>query len=216
MDNKKYKVLIVEDQAMPLQLFEQIINDSARYEVASKTSCATFALPICLSKSIDLILMDVVTANGASGLEASAKIKEKFKSIKIIIVTSMPECSYIKRARQIGVDGFWYKENNSKSILDVMDDVMSNKKVFPDKLQRTKIGSANSDEFTNRELEILREMTGGYSNQEIASKYGISLNTVRNHVANMLNKTGFRNRIELAVRARESGLVILDRNEDDI
>jgi len=59
-------------------------------------------------------------------------------------------------------------------------------------------------------------MTGGFTNAEIAEKLGISEKRVRNHVANMLEKTGFRSRTELAVRARETGIVILDRTEDDI
>lgn len=78
------------------------------------------------------------------------------------------------------------------------------------------MGLASSAEFTERELEILREMTGGYSNQEIAEKLNISPNVVRNHITNMLEKTGFRSRTQLAVRARETGLVILERNEDEI
>lgn len=78
------------------------------------------------------------------------------------------------------------------------------------------LGLAKSGEMTARELEVLREMTGGFTNAEIAEKLGISEKRVRNHVANMLEKTGFRSRTELAVRARESGLTILDRTEDDV
>lgn len=65
--------------------------------------------------------MDVVTENGESGLNAAEVIKKKFPQIKIIIVTSMPEYSYIKRAKQIGVEGFWYKETNEEAILKVME-----------------------------------------------------------------------------------------------
>ena len=78
------------------------------------------------------------------------------------------------------------------------------------------IGLVNSTEFTKREIEILREMTGGYSNQEIGEKLGISVNVVRNHISNMLEKTGFRSRTQLAVKARSTGLVILDKSDDDI
>ncbi len=56
-------------------------------------------------------------------------------------------------------------------------------------------------------------MTGGYTNGEIAGRLYMSVGTVKAHILSMLGKTGFRNRTELAVRARESGLVILDREE---
>lgn len=63
----------------------------------------------------------------------------------------------------------------------------------------------------NLKLEVLREMTGGDTNHEIAERLHMSVATVKTHILNMLEKTGFKNRTELAVRARESGLVILNR-----
>lgn len=160
--------------------------------------------------------MDVVTADGASGLEAADKIKKKYSKIKIIIVTSMPECSYIKRAKKIGVEGFWYKETNNDCILSAMNKVMEGQIIYPDKPLKVNVGLAKSNEFTDKELIVLRYITGGYSNQEIADKLEVSLNAIKKHISNMLNKTGFRSRTELAVRAREIGIVILDRDENDV
>ena len=165
---------------------------------------------------VDLILMDVVTENGESGLVAAEKIKKKFPNIKIIIVTSMPECSYIKRAKKIGVEGFWYKEINEQPILSIMEKVINGEIVYPEQLQPVKVGLALSNEFTEKELIILRLILGGYSNVEIAQKLGVSAGVIKNHVANMLLKTGFRSRTQLAVRARETGLVILDKTDDEI
>lgn len=91
---------------------------------------------------------------------------------------------------------------------------MNGEIIYPDNPQQVKIGLALSTEFTKKELEILRLMTGGYTNVEISEKLGISSGVVKNRVADMLDKTGFRSRTQLAVRARESGLVILDKNED--
>ncbi|MCI7529956.1 MAG: response regulator transcription factor [Eubacteriales bacterium] len=216
MKNGKYSVMVVEDQQMPAQLFGQFISSSDRYELAVTIGCAALAEVYCMSYDVDLILMDVVTEDGASGIEAAEKIKKSHPEIKIIIVTSMPECSYIKRAKKAGAEGFWYKETSKEHILSIMDRVMSGEHVYPDSLQPARMGLASSAEFTERELEILREMTGGYSNQEIAEKLNISPNVVRNHITNMLEKTGFRSRTQLAVRARETGLVILERNEDEI
>lgn len=165
---------------------------------------------------VDLILMDVVTENGESGLVAAEKIKKKFPNIKIIIVTSMSECSYIKRAKKIGVEGFWYKEINEQPILSIMEKVINGEIVYPEHLQPVKVGLALSNEFTEKELIILRLILGGYSNVEIAQKLGVSPGVIKNHVANMLLKTGFRSRTQLAVRARETGLVILDKADDEI
>ena len=100
----KYKVMIVEDQTMPRELFELRIQASERFEVALSIDNAALADVYCLRFPVDLILMDVVTRGGESGLDAAERIKRTFPQMKIIIVTSMPECSYLSRAREIEMD----------------------------------------------------------------------------------------------------------------
>ena len=207
----KYKVMIVEDQTMPRELFELRIQASERFEVALSIDNAALADVYCLRFPVDLILMDVVTRGGESGLDAAERIKRTFPQMKIIIVTSMPECSYLSRAREIGVESFWYKEEQRESLLDVMTRTMAGESVYPDATPELQLGLASSYQFTSRELEVLREMTGGDTNQEIAERLHMSVANVKTHLLNMLEKTGFKNRTELAVRAREIGLVILNR-----
>ncbi len=216
MKNGKYSVMIVEDQQMPKALFQHFVESSDKFYLKCAIENASVADIICTSTPVDLILMDVVTENGESGLIAAEKIKTKFPETKIIIVTSMPEYSYIRRAKKIGVEGFWYKEVSDKPILTVMEQVMNGEIVYPKNTQSVKLGFAESSEFTEKELEILRLMTGGYSNIEIAEKLGVSAGVIKNHIADMFDKTGFRSRTQLAVRARESGLVILDKDEYEI
>ena len=216
MKSGKYSVMIVEDQQMPKTLFSHYINSSNHFYLQIAIENASIADIVCTKMPVDLILMDVVTENGESGLVAAEKIKKKFPNIKIIIVTSMPECSYIKRAKKIGVEGFWYKEINEHPILSIMEKVINGEIVYPEQLQPVKVGLALSNEFTEKELIILRLILGGYSNVEIAQKLGVSPGVIKNHVANMLLKTGFRSRTQLAVRARETGLVILDKTDDEI
>ena len=197
----KYKVMIVEDQTMPRELFELRIQASEHFETALSIDNAALADVYCLRLPVDLILMDVVTCGGESGLDAAARIKRAFPQIKIIIVTFMPECSYLRRAREIGVE----------SLLDVMERTMAGESVYPDATPELQLGLASSYKFTDRELEVLRKMTGDDTNQEIAERLHMSIATVKSHILNMLEKTGFKNRTELAVRAIESGLVILNR-----
>ena len=210
---EKYKVLIVEDQMMPRQLFEDMVNHSDIFELVAGIDNADVADIYCAKESVDLVLMDVLTKNAANGLEAAKRIKSLYPEIKIIIVTSMPEFSYIEKAKSIGVEGFWYKDISTDSILSVMNRVVEGEIVYPDRTPELVLGNATSYDFTEKELEVLREMTGGYTNQEIADKVFMSVGAVKAHILNMLEKTGFRNRTELAVRAREIGLVILDRKE---
>lgn len=206
------QVMIVEDDPMAQKLLEIFISETGRYQVAHTIESAAMAEFYCVTNSIDLILMDVCTAMNVSGLEAAEKIKSRFPHIKIIIITSQPECSFIDRARAAGVESFWYKTASAEEILTVMDRTMAGARIYPDSTPTLKLGDAFSEAFTDRELEVLRLVVAGESDAVIAEKLFMSVRTVKQHIQTMREKTGFRNRTELAVRARESGLVINDKN----
>lgn len=201
-------VMVVEDQSMPRKLFEIMIGESQKYHLLYAIENASMAEVFCMKQPIDLILMDVCTAYGESGLDAAASIKKKWPGIKIIIVTSMPECSFIERAKQAGVDSFWYKDFNDEPILEVMDRTMAGESVFPEKTPELHLGKASSYDLTDREIEVLRELTSGASDKVIADHLHLSIHTVKHYINTMLEKTGFASRTELAVTAREIGLVI--------
>ena len=209
-----YRILIADDQSMARQLFEMFVKSSEKYRLVHSLESASVAHIYCSRFPIDLVLMDVVMADGVSGLEAAKRIKKVSPKTKIIIVTSMPEVSYIKRAREIGVESFWYKEASREPILSVMDRTMAGESVYPDSAPVLTLGNAKSVEFTPKELEVLREMTMGLTNSAIAEKLFIDVTTVKSHVTHMLQKTGFQNRTELAIQARVSGLVIGEPEEE--
>lgn len=203
-------VLIVEDDPMARQLLEIYVNQSDEYKLEAMVECAALAEFCCRTRNVDLILMDVCTALNANGIEAAEKIKRYFPNIKIIIITGQPECSFIDRARSAGVDSFWYKTAGKESLLEIMDRTMAGERIYPETTPLLQLGNITSELLTDRELEVLREVVAGESDAAIADKLHISLRTVKGHIQTMRAKTGFRNRTELAVRARDCGLIIND------
>lgn len=201
-------VLIVEDDPMARQLLEIYINTSEKYNHIQSVESAVLAEFCCRTNKVDVVLMDVCTAMNASGLDAAEKIKKEFPNTKVIIITSQPECSFIDRAHKVGVDSFWYKSSAAEEILSVLDRTMAGEQVYPESTPSLKLGDTFSENLTDRELEVLRELVAGESDAAIAEKLFMSLRSVKGHIQSMREKTGFRNRTELAVRARESGLVI--------
>lgn len=204
-------VLIVEDDPMARQLLEIYVEKSGKYTLAQSVESAAFAELCCRARQIDLILMDVCTAMNASGLEAAEKIKREFPYIKVIIITSQPECSFLDRARAAGVDSFWYKNGTAEELVAVMDRTMDGEQVYPETTPPLQLGEVTSDLLSDRELEVLRELVAGEPDAAIAEKLHMSLRTVKAHIQSMRDKTGFRNRTELAVCAREIGLIINDK-----
>ena len=203
-----YRVMIVEDDPMARQLLEIYVKDSPNYEIACCIESAAMAEVHCLSKRIDLILMDVCTAMNANGLEASKKIKKYHPEIKIVIITSQPEHTFISSARSIGVDSFWYKSATAEEILSIMDRTMKGESIYPETAPSIALGNALTDAFSKRELEVLRLVVEGEMDTAIAEKLYISVSTVKYHIQNMKERTGFRNRTELAVKARACGFII--------
>lgn len=203
-----YQVLIVDDQALPRQYFESIVTHSRDYALTAAISSARMAYSYCARGGVDLVLMDIVMSDDFSGLDAARKIKQSYPNIKILAVTSMPDATFLEKARGAGVDSFWYKEVQDEPMLQVMDRTMAGEQVWPDKAPAVSLGLCNSSELTDRELDVLRFLARGYSNQEIAEELFVSINTVRFHLGNLLSKTGCSSRTELAIAAAKSGIAI--------
>jgi two-component system vancomycin resistance associated response regulator VraR len=205
-----YNVLIVEDDPMARKLLEIFVSTSEKYHLVPSLDSAAMAELYCMTNQVDLVLMDVCTAMDMSGIEAAAKLKKNYPAIKIIIITSQPEYSYIDQARKIGVESFWYKEPTAEALLKVMDRTMAGESIYPDSAPVIRLGAALSEDFTERELEVLRELVSGKTDAAIADTLCLSVTRVKQHIQHIREKTQFANRTELAVRARESGLVIGD------
>ena len=89
---------------------------------------------------------------------------------------------------------------------------MAGESVYPGDMPKVRFGSVTRADLTERELDVLRELTGSLTNEEIAERLNISPNTVKRHIQNIMEKTGFGNRLELAMNAKALGLVV---NEED-
>ena len=208
----KTKVMIVDDQSISRHLFELYVQSSDKYELVFSIESAGVADVYLLKNDIDLILMDILMNDGTNGLDAAEKIKKSYPKVRIIAVTSMPEYSWMQRAKEIGIESFWYKETDEQTILDVMDRTVAGESVYPGQAPVVKVGLADSSSFTERELDVLRIITTGASNAEVAETLNISENTVKSHVRSMLIKTGFKSRTELAIKSRVIGIAVTPEN----
>ena len=93
-----------------------------------------------------------------------------------------------------------------------MDRTMAGERVFPDSPPNPDFGDAEKTDLSDRELDVLRGLTRNMTNEEIAEQLHISPHTVKRHIENLLSKTGYKNRIDLAVNAKALGVVV---HEDD-
>ena len=208
------QVLIVEDQRMPRKYMESMISDSKYYALAASISGADVALAYCKRQMIDLILMDVCTSGNKDGIEAAAEIKAAFPDIKIIIVTSMVEAGFLERAKAAMVDSFWYKDLSPEDLLDVIDRTMAGEQIFPRETPPVKLGLVSSADLTAKEIQVLRLVCDGLEYSEIARALSITERTVKYHVSNILQKTGYANKTRLAIAVTGKKFIIPSLPED--
>ncbi len=211
------RVLIVEDQKMAQENMEAIVQSSEDYILAGTISNAADAELVCMHKPVDLILMDVCTAYDESGIEACAIIKKKHPKIKVIIVTSMAEHTFIEKAKEANADSFWYKDASHNELIDVMERTMKGEHIFPDKTPEVRLGLSSSYELTNAEFEVLRALMQSTGDEDAAKMLGCTKANIRWHVGKILEKTGYRTRTELLIAVAQKNLIIVtpDKAFDD-
>lgn len=202
-------VLIVDDERIVQELFTYYIEKAeGRYALVGAIKDADNAEIYCASGKVDLIVMDICTANEHSGITAAKRIKSKYPNIKIIIVTSAPDYRFIDKAKEVGADSFWYKEFSDEELIDVMDKTMQGEKIYPDSTPDVQIGNISSEMFTPKELEVLTYLVQNMGLHEIADKMGIAYTTVRSHIKNLKEKTGESNLIGLCYLVTKNRLIL--------
>ena len=139
-----FGVVIAEDFRMIREIFEGAVERAETFYLKASFSTAYEAVEYLEEHETDLVILDVLFPGGMSGLDAAEKIKQNKPDTKIIIVTSMPELSYEKRAREIGVESFWQKEVQEQPILEIMERTMKGESVYPSKHMDIAIGNAHS------------------------------------------------------------------------
>ena len=213
--NDRVKVLVVDDQYISRGFFEMHVQMSKKYELACSMGSAESAIAWCASHPTDLVIMDVLMKNGLDGLTCAGIIKRNNPEIKIIVTTSTAEANWIDQAREDGIEGFWFKEYSELSLTEVMDRVMAGETVYPDTQPNPAFGGAAKIDLTERELDVLRELTMNKTNEEIAEDLNYSAHTIKHDIEHMLEKTGYKSRVDLAVNAKSLGLVVHDDDRTD-
>jgi DNA-binding NarL/FixJ family response regulator len=205
--SEEVRVMLVEDDPMAARHLSAIAEQGENLCLVRVIESALSAEVFCLKEHIGLVLMDVCTAMNASGIDAAVKIKKAMPGVKLIIMTSQLDADLIDRARAGGIDSFGYKFMTDDEILELMGRTLRGESVYPDSPPVVKLGGVLSSEIDRQHMNVLRELADGLTDDEIAEKLHLSVNTIKKYVSQLLMLTEFRNRTELAVNAGKLGLV---------
>ncbi|MBJ2328806.1 response regulator transcription factor [Schaalia cardiffensis] len=200
-------VLIVEDQMLLLDSLVRTINAHESLRVVGGLTSALDAVEACLRLRPDLLLMDVCTDGGASGLAACREVTTAVPATRVVLMTAMPDFSFPEQARAAGAASFIYKDVSSTELTAVLLSTAEGYSTYPARSTTPFLGY---NELSDREIAVLRETCAGRTRAEIAEKFGLSENTIKSNISSILTKTGFRSITRLALYAISSGFIVVD------
>ena len=214
----KNSILIVEDHELTRfglkTAFESCDFIAHIYEAES----AERGLEIASENEINLIIMDLGLP-GMDGIEATRKVKALNKDIKIVILTSHNDEQEVLNSLKAGANAYCSKEINPKRLIQVVQSVLDGAAWFDPSISHivleaaTKVQETEAPKpernygLTSRETQILKLITEGYSNIEIAKELFVSINTTKAHVASILQKLEVDDRLQAALKALKEKLV---------
>jgi DNA-binding NarL/FixJ family response regulator len=213
------KVVLVEDNHFSLEALLEKLTAFEDIHIIQKVGNGKELLQYLLTNSqIDLILMDIEMPE-MNGIEAAQQVKKLYPHIKIVMITIYDDDEFIFNAIKAGADSYILKETKSEKIYETIHDTLNGGSVMsPSIALKTLKLLKNATQFktdeknevaplSDREVEILEQLSKGYSNKIIANNLFISPFTVKRHIENIYQKLQAHNRIELLEKARRSGLL---------
>ena len=147
------RVLLVEDETMLRESLAHTLNSEFDIEVVETLGDAANVMEVLCSTPVDIILMDVCTEGGSSGIVAAKKAKEEFPEIRIVIMTGLPEMTFVDLAKEAGVDSFIYKNVGTSELLGVLRSTLEGYSTYPTKRP---IAMVDDFRFDSEEIAILR------------------------------------------------------------
>jgi DNA-binding NarL/FixJ family response regulator len=211
------RVLLADDHAMVRRGLRHILDAEADLEVVAEAGDGRRALAIALADGVDLAVLDVVMPR-MTGLQAASQIVKRRPETKVLMLSMHDNEQYFFEALRAGASGYVLKSAADRDLIVACRAALRGEAfLYPgtettlirEYLERGRVDESTSAArvLTSREIEVVKLVAEGLSNREIAEELVISEKTVQRHRANILEKLGMHDRVELTRYAIRSGLV---------
>ncbi|HSU80520.1 MAG TPA: response regulator transcription factor [Candidatus Angelobacter sp.] len=209
------KVLLVDDHPMVLKGLTFFLKTQADMEVIGEAHNGEEALQFVRQQSPDVVLMDL-SMPVMDGIETTKQLHLAYPDVKVIILTSFADQDHVLPAIKAGASGYQLKDVEPEELAQTIRQVFNGKRwLHPDATSQLLTHVVNEDEgttimqkrfnsLTNREKEVLYQITLGKGNKEIADTLFITEKTVKTHVSNLLSKLSLHDRTQVAIYAMKN------------
>ncbi|MEU9072919.1 response regulator transcription factor [Streptomyces sp. NPDC048109] len=219
------RVLLADDQALLRSAFRVLVDSEPDMEVVGEASDGAEAARLAAERRADVVLMDI-RMPGTDGLAATRMISADpaLAHVRVVILTTFEVDDYVVQSLRAGASGFLGKGSEPDELLSAIRVAAGGEALLSptatkgliarflaqqgtDDEERDPARAERLESLTVREREVLVQVAGGHSNDEIAERLEVSPLTVKTHVNRAMAKLGARDRAQLVVIAYESGLV---------
>jgi len=214
--SKKISILIVDDHEVVRNGIRSYLETLPDFDVVGEAASGEEALPLVSEHIPDIVLMDLIMP-GMDGIETTRRIKQISPRTYVVVLTSYHEDAHIFPALKAGAISYILKDMKMEKLVEalhraIQGEVTLHPRVAARVLQNIRGGESGEDPpliniLTDRELDVLKLIANGLSNNQIAAKLFISENTVKGHVSNILSKLHLADRTQVAVFAWQKGIV---------
>lgn len=212
MRAKEINIIIADDHDLIRQGLRTIIGLEEDINIVREVENGKLLLEVLQTQEADVVLLDV-NMPIINGLEGLKRIKENYPKVKVIMLTIERFDSTIRKAIDIGADGYVLKDSAGTEIVEAIRTVFEGEKYIDKSLvtmlfnQMTMNGDVQPSalaELSRRELEVLREMARGHGNREIGENLFISEKTVKNYATSIFRKLEVKDRVQATIFAIEN------------
>ena len=196
----KIRVILADDHEIVRAGMKRLISIDKDIEIVDEAKNGQEAVELVTYHKPDIAILDILMPR-MNGIDAAAKIKEKFPEILVIMLTAFEDHDHVENAISAGANGYLIKDISAKELTKAIRQVMNGERVFTNsiiKLMQKKYVKDSSDSeksivITKREQEILNLVAKGKTSPEIAEVLFISTRTVESHRYNLMQKLGVKN-----------------------
>ena len=216
------RVLIVDDHTVVRDGLQALLSVEPGMEVVGSAADGIEAVRLAQELKPDVILLDLVMPR-MDGVQAINEIKRDNPSARILVLTSFAENHQVFSAIKSGAMGYIMKDTSADELIHAIRDTYQDKPVLQPEIARKLMRDIQNpvpqtqieNSLTDREMEILRQVALGKTNQEIADELVVSERTVRTHITNILAKLRLSNRTQLALFALREGIAHMRYVKDE-
>ncbi len=212
---KKIKVAIVDDHALIREGIKKLLELEASFDIVALAGNGHEALEVIQATRPDVVLLDINMPN-MNGIDCLKKIKSQFPEIKVIMLTIHEDAEYLIETINIGAEGYVLKDADVSSLIKAIQKVvqgevyihptLSGILVREYKRKDRNMADVIGNNLTKREYEVIKLISKGFNNKEIAVELFISEKTVKNHVSNIFKKIKVTDRTQAALYAIKNNI----------